>query len=199
MLFVFCHLTCEPLDHTLYFCPLYCSVYLLSPCLFAALITPRAACFRCCLHWEYGAEGGMALRAARMKDQGPPLAELWLCSSIKRALSQEGLYKHRAKGSRGCEELLMLYIAEKDKGWGRRRSVGASGCRWRKEWLERRYGGTAYGTRQSFPFLQTSLSAIFQVSAQHRGNRADLLLTDPGTGKAPVLSSALSAWFISLG
>lgn len=28
-------------------------------------------------------------------------------SDIKRALLQEGLYKHRAKGGLGCEELLM--------------------------------------------------------------------------------------------
>lgn len=92
----------------------------------------------------------MALRAAEMKERRPPVAEP--CSArlattemlptlsgvllpargqghrggcnIKRALSREGLYKHRAKGSRGCEELLMQ-TAEKNKRKGKEREGGS--------------------------------------------------------------------------
>ena len=62
-------------------------------------------------------------------------------------------------------------------------------------------GKTAYGTLQSqtwkmgagiHPFFQTSLSAVFQLSVQHIGTRADPFLTDPGTEKASVWSSAPS-------
>ena len=184
-------------------CPLHCSVYPRSPCLAAALIAPRVR-----LH---GAEGGMAARAAAMKERRPPVAEP--CSArrhsrgsrltaqcpcqrgdrdLSRLWHQKGPMAKGAAQTRGERQAWLwrasdVVIAEKARG--RKGRVGAARCRWSRAagaWSQR--DSTVWHMTK---FMNASRNAVFQPSVQRRANGADPLLTDPGPEKVSALCSVL--------
>lgn len=132
----------------------------------------------------------MALRAAEMKEPRPPVAEPCSArlataemlpthsgvllpargqghrggSNIKRALSREGLYKHRAKGSCGREELLMQ-TAEKNKRKGKEREGGSLAMQVKERgagvWLQGRQRTARYKVRPGKWVQESTLLSDF--------------------------------------